>query len=113
MNWVAQYRPATALIKSASYLLHDNQFAQTRALLLESADVVVQDDTGIPYRYFSQAPWQVKLYGRYHKPIKPMTYGYQKDLDAAFKAKSDLPDLPFPFGYHWRGKQSGLMVVHR
>ncbi len=112
-NWVAQFRPATALIKSASYLLHDNQFAKTRALLLESADVVVQDDTGIPYRYFSQAPWQVKLYGQYHKPIRPMTYGYQKDLDAAFKAKSNRPDLPFPFGYHWRGKQSGLMVVHR
>jgi len=113
INWVAQYRPATALIKSASYLLHDNQFARTRALLLESADVVVQDDTGIPYRFFSQAPWQVKLYGHYHKPIKPMAYAYQKDLEAAFKAKSDLPELPFPFGYHWRGKQSGLIVAHK
>ena len=69
---MAQYRPATTLIKSASYLLHDNQFSKTRALLLESADVVVQDDTGIPYRFLSQAPWQVKLYGQYHKPIRPM-----------------------------------------
>lgn len=113
INWVAQYRPATALIKSASYLLHDNQFARTRALLLDSADVIVQDDTGIPYRFFNQAPWQVKLYGQYHKPIRPMAYAYQKDLEAAFKAKNDLPDLPFPFGYHWRGKQSGLIVAHR
>ena len=113
VHWVAQYRPATALLKSASYLLHDQQFAKTRDMLLESADVVVQDDTGIPYRFLSQAPWQVKLYGRYNKPIRPMRYAYQKDLETAFNAKSDLPDLPFPFGYHWRGKQSGLIIAHR
>jgi hypothetical protein len=113
MNWVAQHRPATALLKSASYLLHDNQFAKTRAMLLESSDVVVQDDTGIPYRFLNQAPWQVKLYGRYHRPIRPMEYAYQKDLEAAYRAKTDLPDLPFPFGYHWRGKQSGLIFAQR
>lgn len=113
INWVAQHRPATALIKSASYLLHDQQFAKTRAMLLESADVVVQDDTGIPYRFLTQTPWQVKLYGRYQKPIRPMGYAYQKDLEAAFSAKRDLPDLPFPFGYHWRGKRSGLIAAQR
>ncbi|HSK31125.1 MAG TPA: hypothetical protein VLA17_14285 [Candidatus Limnocylindria bacterium] len=113
IGWAAQHRPATVLIKSASYLLHDQQFAKTRALLLDSADVVVQDDTGIPYRFLSQAPWQVKLYGRYQKPIRPMGYAYQKDLEAAFNARSHLTDLPFPFGYHWRGKQSGLIVALR
>lgn len=113
INWVAQYRPATSLIKSASYLLHDPQFVKTRTMLLESSDILVQDDTGIPYRFLGQAPWQVKLYGQYHKPIRPMEYAYQKDLEAAFKEKKDLPDLPFPFGYHWRGKKSGLIVAQR
>ena len=85
LNWVGQYKPATVLLKSASYLLHDDQFAKTRAMLLESADIVVQDDTGIPYRYLNQTPWHVKLYGRYHRPIRPMGYAYQKDLEIAFK----------------------------
>ena len=113
LTWVAQYKPATVLLKSASYLLHDNQFAGTRAMLLDAADVVVQDDTGIPYRYISQNPWQVKLYGRYHKPIRPMTYGYQKDLDTAYSSRPEQNALPFPFGYHWRGKESGLIIAHR
>jgi hypothetical protein len=113
VNWVSQYRPATALLKSASYLLHDQQFAKTRAMLLDSADLVVQDDTGIPYRFLSQSPWQVKLYGRYHKPIRPMGYGYQKDLETAFNTRAELVELPFPFGYHWRGKQSGLILAHK
>lgn len=113
LNWVGQHRPASALIKSASYLLHDKQFVKTRDMVLEAADVLVQDDTGIPYRFLNQAPWQVKLYGKYHRPIKPMGYGYQKDLDSAFKAKTQNSDLPFPFGYHWRGSQSGLILANK
>jgi hypothetical protein len=113
LTWVNQYKPATVLLKSASYLLHDNQFAKTRAMLLDAADVVVQDDTGIPYRYISQNPWQVKLYGRYNRPIRPMTYGYQKDLETAYNSRPEQTPLPFPFGYHWRGRQSGLIISHR
>ena len=113
LNWVSQYKPATVLIKSASYLLHDHQFSKTRTMLLDAADVLVQDDTGIPYRFISQSPWQVKLYGRYHRPIRPMKYGYQKDLEAAYNSRQEQNSLPFPFGYHWRGQQSGLIVAHR
>jgi hypothetical protein len=113
LAWIGQYKPATVLLKSASYLLHDNQFAKTRTTLLEAADIVVQDDTGIPYRFISQNPWQVKLYGRYNRPIRPMTYGYQKDLETAYNSRAEHIPLPFPFGYHWRGQQSGLIVAHR
>jgi hypothetical protein len=113
MNWVGQNRPSSVLLKSASYLLHDNQFSRSRAMILDSADFLVEDDTGLPYKYISQSPWTVKLYGKYHKPIKPMEYGYQKDLDAAFKAKVQTAELPFPFGYHWRGSQSGLILAYK
>ena len=42
-----------------------------------------------------------------------MGYGYQKDLDAAFKAKVQTNELPFPFGYHWRGGQGGSNPRHQ
>jgi len=113
LSWVGQHKPSTVLLKSASYLLHDEQFAKTRAMLLESADILVQDDTGIPYRYLNQTGWHVKLYGKYHKPVRPMGYAYQKDLDVAFKDKRVTADLPFPFGYHWRGSQSGLILANK
>jgi hypothetical protein len=113
-DWVAQHRPATALLKSASYLLHDNQFEKTRNMILATADFVIQDDTGIPYRFLGQSPWHVRLYGRYNKPnMKGLRYGYQADLESAYRAKGDLPELPFPFGYHWKGKQSGLLIANR
>ena len=114
IDWVAQHRPATALLKSASYLLHDNQFEKTRNMILATADFVIQDDTGIPYRFLGQSPWHVRLFGRYNKPtMKGLRYGYQADLETAYKAKPDLPELPFPFGYRWKGKQSGLIIANR
>ena len=113
LDWVAGHRPTSVLLKSASYLLHDGQFEKTRALILQHADYVIQDDTGIPYRFLNQSPWQVRLYGHYTKPIKGLRYGYQADLESAYRAKPHRSELPFPFGYHWRGKQSGLLIATR
>ena len=114
LDWVGLHRPASALLKSASYLLHDKQFEKTRAMTLASADVVVQDDSGIPYRFFPQPPWGIRLYGRYHRPIRGLRYGHQADLQAAYRAKAgELAELPFSFGYHWKGRQSGLLVATR
>ncbi|MFZ1991494.1 MAG: hypothetical protein WAW96_17185 [Alphaproteobacteria bacterium] len=113
LDWVAQHRPASVLLKSASYLLHDNQFQKTRNMILATADFVIQDDTGIPYRFLNQSPWQVRLYGRYNKPIKSLSYGYQPDLEVAYKSKNVSTELPFPFGYHWGGRQSGLLIANR
>ena len=45
LDWVGRNKPASALVKSASYLLHDNQFSKTRDMILASADILVQDDT--------------------------------------------------------------------
>ena len=112
LDWVGRNKPASALVKSASYLLHDNQFSKTRDMVLATADILVQDDTGVPYRYIKQANWNTKLYGKYHTPIAPMQWGYQKDLDTAFKELKGSP-LPFPFGYHWKGQESGLILAQR
>ena len=112
LDWVGRNKPASALVKSASYLLHDNQFSKTRDMVLASADILVQDDTGVPYRYIKQANWNTKLFGKYHRPIAPMQWGYQGDLDKAFKEAKSEP-LPFPFGYHWKGQEGGLILATR
>lgn len=113
IDWAGRNRPATVFLKSASYLLHDNQFTKTREMLLAAADIVIQDDTGIPYRLLARSPWRVRLYGKYAKPIKALTYGYQPDLEAAYDKGAESAVLPFPFGYHWRSQKSGLLVATR
>ncbi|HEY1268046.1 MAG TPA: hypothetical protein VGH16_12395 [Candidatus Binatia bacterium] len=113
IDWVGRQRPATVFLKSASYLLHDAQFSKIRDMLLASADTVIQDDTGIPYRFLVRSPWHVRLYGRYAKPLKALSYGYQPDLESAYQKMQETPPLAFPFGYHWRTQKSGIMVAVR
>jgi len=105
-------KPAPMLIKSASYLLQDKQFRIVRDALLESAEFLVQDDTGMPYEVLKEAGWEVQLYGGYRKPIHPFHWAYQVKLDAAYKA-STAAELPFSFSYHWSGGKSNAMVARR
>lgn len=111
LSFLAQNKPSMTFIKSASYLLHGNEFAGTRKTLLEVSDLVVQDDTGIPYRALRERGFEVRLFGRYARPIRDFDYGYQKDLAAAYQQVGNVSVLPFPFGYHWQEGRSGLMVA--
>ncbi len=106
-------RPASVLLKSASYLLHDGQFASTRERLMQTADVVVQDDTGIPFRRLQEGGWAVRLYGVYTPPLKSLRYGAQPDLEAAYRTATAVAPLDFPFGYHGREGRSALLVARR
>jgi len=105
-------RPAPMLIKSASYLLQDKQFRAIRDTLLDSAEFLVQDDTGMPYDVLKASGWDMQLYGGYRKPIRPFHWAYQAKLEAAYKA-AVAPDLPFSFSYHWHGGKSNAMVARR
>jgi hypothetical protein len=111
LPFLAQFRSSFTFLKSASYLLHGNEFAGTRQVLLDTTDLLVQDDTGIPYRYLRERGFEVHLFGRYARPIRDFNYGYQHDLAAAYRTTGKIADLPFPFGYHWQDGRSGLILA--
>jgi hypothetical protein len=116
-EFIPQLRELAApsvLLKSASYLLHGDGFHQVRDFIRDRAALLVQDDTGMPYRLLRQAGFVVTLHGQYEHPVKLFENRYQKDLDDAFAARGDQASLPFPFGYNWRKDgRSGLMVATR
>jgi hypothetical protein len=85
------------LIKSASYCLHEEKYSGIREILMKKAEVIVQDDTGIPFRFLNQNEWLVNLYGSYSKPISVFSEFLQKDYKDAFR-KNAQP-LNFRFGY--------------
>jgi hypothetical protein len=111
--YLERHAPFTTLLKSASYLLHDRQFSKVRGLVLAGSRAVLQDDTGVPYRFFDKAAWRVRLYGRYSPPVKDFNYGTQPDLEQAYRDTAAVRDLPFSFGYHWRQGTASVMLAVR
>ena len=105
----------TTFIKSASYLLHGNEFRMIRDALLDASGFLVQDDSGLPYAQLEARGWKVQLYGKYGVPIPPFERAYQASLDRAFKSQLSSP-LPFTFGYQFhdaRDERSNVLVGQR
>ncbi|HRN89620.1 hypothetical protein [Hyphomicrobium sp.] len=99
-------------IKSASYLLHSNNFTDIRAFLLENTTTLVQDDSGVPLRFFEAGTWRLKPFGRYLKPLGIFPRAYQRDMHDLY-AKGGAEPLDFGIGYRWRPKESNLMLAVR
>ncbi|PLX09295.1 MAG: hypothetical protein C0596_01735 [Marinilabiliales bacterium] len=111
-QYLQNLRTNNTFIKSASYLSHYETFSGIRNTVLDKADAVLEDDTGIPYRYFLDE-FDHYLYGVYEKPIADFksTYLLQKDLNEAYESE-DVKPLDFSLGYHWRsGNQNWMLYV--
>ena len=114
IDYLRGFAPTTSFVKSASYLLHGREFSRMRQTVLDMSEVLVQDDTGVPYSYLTR--WNVSLYGRYEIPIRPFEKGYfQPALDRAFK-EANPALLSFDFGYNYsdrRDNRSNVLVARR
>jgi hypothetical protein len=105
-----QQGQGVTLLKAASFLMHSDNFSQVRGYLLAHSKIILQDDSGIPYRFFTNDKWTVRFYGRYAGPINRFLKYPQPDLSKD-NAASNPPPLPFSFGYQWRPSRSSLMIA--
>ncbi len=103
----------TTYIKSGSYLLHYKEFSNLRDMILAKSVYILEDDTGVPYRYFPPKDWEVQLYGQYIKPVKDFSGVEQPDLKAAYGDPARVKPLPFHLGYHWGSNLDSLLFIKR
>lgn len=102
--------PADTLVKSASYLLHSGNFSLARKYLLKRADVIVQDASGIPLRYFKRDEWTLHPFGRYTGPISIFGRHYQRDMARLFR---NAKRHNFGIGYKWRRHETHVLLAIR
>ena len=101
--------PYVTFVKAASYLLREPRFSAIRQAMLDDSAVVVQDDTGIPFRLFD-GRWAMRFFGRYETPGSPFEDQEQPDLREAFEKRARTP-IPFGLGYHIDARHSNLTVA--
>ena len=98
-----------SFVKSASYLLHSSEFSQVRNFILENSSRILQDDTGVPARFFDAANWQLRPFGRYVGPIAMFDGMYQSKLNEIYQRNQPGP-IDFGVGYRWYGNQSNFIA---
>lgn len=104
--------PVNTYLKSASYLLHNTYFSTTRNAILQNAELVLQDDSGIPLRFFDEKQWKRQLFGTYDKPINLFKTRFQQDLKTLYDStdKTIVKPLQFGIGYDYKPNESNLLL---
>lgn len=104
--------PGVTYLKAASYLLYEDYFSTIRNAILNDSLAVVEDDSGIPLKYFKQDQWTVIPYGDYTGPIPLFKEHYQPDLNEYYH-KTPHDQLAFGSGYKFSASVSSLLVAKK
>jgi hypothetical protein len=86
-------------LKAASYLPHYPGYTIIHDYMLKSSSIVVQDDSGIPYKSFKNGEWEINLLGDFKSVLPVFRKYYQPDLKAAYDSLPVKKTLPFQIGY--------------
>jgi hypothetical protein len=112
LAYAATLKGSTTLLKATSYMTHKPEFSMIRLLVVKISGAVLQDDSGIPYRYFDSRVWTVQLYGGYQRPFGSFKWMEQKDLRAAYQQPGVRP-LPMRIGYGFGKIASNMLLAVR
>jgi hypothetical protein len=104
--------PTNSFLKAPSYLLHQNDFNIARNYLLRVSATILQDDSGIPIRYFTPERWTLRFFGSYTGPLDLFKKFYQPDLRQYYATSFPKP-LTFGFGYQWNPHDATLILALR
>jgi hypothetical protein len=99
------------MLKAASYLPHQPDFSALRRVILERSRLVLEDDSGVPLRYFAAERWTLSVFGRY-RVIKKFARKFQPDLDELIRDRSP-GELPFAYGYGFSPARSHVIIARR
>ncbi|MEB3831665.1 hypothetical protein [Phormidium sp. CCY1219] len=109
-EFVRQMGTPVTYLKAASYLMHYDSFSTIRNLIFDQSSHVLQDDSGIPLRYFDEQKWDLTFYGTYIQPIELFANMYQPKLRQVYQNNSNIKGLNFGIGYKYYN-DSNLMLA--
>ncbi|HEY2014692.1 MAG TPA: hypothetical protein VGH38_14380, partial [Bryobacteraceae bacterium] len=112
LAFMGNLKGATTYFKATSYMTHKPEFSEIRNQVLTKSVAVLQDDSGIPYKYFDSQPWHVQLFGEYVRPYGSFRWLEQPDLKKAYGATGTKP-LDFQIGYGFHKAPSNLLFAKK
>lgn len=111
-TYLSRLDKVTTFLKATSYLTHRQDFSMIRDSVLANSANILQDDSGIPYRFFQSDSWDVQLYGEYAQPYGSFRLMEQPTLRRAYDEASVKP-LSLRIGYGYSKIASNLLLARR
>jgi hypothetical protein len=111
LAWLGELGPGASYLKAASYLLPLDSFSETRNFLTRTSELILQDDSGLPYRCFLPGEWRLSLYGVYTDPLPIFKLQRDPALTEAYASPLRAGSLPFGAGYHVRATDANLLLA--
>jgi len=82
MKFCEQQGQGVSFLKAAAYLMAQDKFTMARDFLLGHSKLILQDESGIPYRFIEPEKWDIRLYAKDRdvtKPVRlPFSFGYEQ-----------------------------------
>jgi len=113
LDWLADLGPGASYLKAASYLLPLDSFSETRNFLMRTSTLILQDDSGLPFRSFLPGEWRIQLFGIYTEPLEIFKRGKEQVLKEAYDSPLRVGPLPFGAGYHVNAGDANLLLALR
>lgn len=113
LAWLGELGPGASYLKAASYLLPLDSFSETRNFLMRTSELILQDDSGLPFRSFLPGEWRLSLFGVYTEPLPIFKLRRDPALAGAYESPLRVGPLPFGAGYHVNAGDANLLLALR
>ena len=116
LDYIASHKPTRTYFKAASYLMHWGIFSKMREQTLDVSEFILQDDSGIAYRFLRDDPehdWDLTYYGQYDKPKLKVWGGFQGDLKRIYQTNPDVKPIDFGIGYTNKPHNCNLIIARK
>ena len=113
ISWVSRFGSVVTYLKSASYLMHTDEFKIIRDSILRQSSAILQDDSGLPLSAFDGS-WNMQYFGRYTGVLDIFKSNYQPALAQIFAAGgSNVQNIDFGVGYKFEAGESALILARK
>ena len=114
LNYLRGYGPVVTYLKSASYLMHTDEFSLIRQRILDQSFALLQDDSGLPLRSLTDNRWNLTFYGQYTGVLDLFKEYYQADLMAVYQTGGpQVRAIDFGLGYKHLTGDTSLMLARK
>ncbi len=113
LNFIKRFGTVVTYLKSASYLMHTEEFSTIRNAILRQSRAVLEDDSGIPLRSFGEE-WDLTFYGKYAGTLDIFKGYYQPGLAEIYKTGGPaVRTIDFGLGYMFQSGQSAQILARK